>query len=59
MFEEGRPEKITVFWDVMPYNLVDCYPRYKGDCCLHFRAKTVCRYSLVEKELHDMTKTEE
>jgi hypothetical protein len=27
--------KITVFWDVAPYSLVEVYRRFKGAYCLH------------------------
>jgi hypothetical protein len=27
--------KMTVFWDVTPYSLVDIDRRFRGTCCLH------------------------
>jgi hypothetical protein len=27
--------KLTVFWDVVPYSLVEAYRRFRGACCLH------------------------
>jgi hypothetical protein len=26
--------KMTVFWDVVPYSLVEVYRRFRGACCL-------------------------
>jgi hypothetical protein len=27
--------RITVFWDVVPCNLVEVYRHFRGSCCLH------------------------
>jgi hypothetical protein len=27
--------KMTVFWDVVPYSLVETDRRFRGTCCLH------------------------
>jgi hypothetical protein len=28
---------ISFFWDVMPYNLIDRYQHFAGNCCLHLQ----------------------
>jgi hypothetical protein len=36
-----RIMKMTVFWDVAPFNLVEVCLRFRGACCLHYQGDEV------------------